>query len=137
MKAIDTIANSTLIGASLEAVALSGEDIVPHFFGSFFRAFPEQRDLFQRPQATQGKMVNEMISLIQGVAANLEWVDEVMVDCVARHHRYGNLTVSQFRIAIDILIETLATIASSGWRTEFSHAWSTVVDQMIRRLSYI
>lgn len=119
-----------LIKASLEAVVASGIDIVPEFFARFFAIWPEQRDNFQRPLATQGQMVTEMLDFLMAQASGEVWVARSFESCVDRHHSYGAIAPADFARCLTLLVETLAHAAGPCWKPEFTRAWSGPVDKL-------
>lgn len=121
------------IEASCEAAARSGRDIIPDFFERFFEAYPEQRDLFQRPVVTQGQMVNEMTAYILGFAWREAWVEASLADCIGRHNSYGHMS-HKFRHALALLIDAIAAAAGPSWRHEYSHAWHCAADGLCHSL---
>lgn len=126
--------DSDMIDASLEAVAQSGVDIVPAYFERFYSTFPEQLEAFNRPNATQGAMVNEMISFIAASASEEAWVDAAVDDTAARHSSYGEISPDQFKRAIDILIEVLANAGGAAWRPEHTDVWLVHAKRIEARL---
>lgn len=127
----ETLTDAALIEASLEAVALSDKDIVPLFFERFYAAYPEQRDCFSRPNATQGTMVNEMLSFLAALAANEPWVEKSIADCIAKHQSYGDVTAEKFEGAISILIEVMTHEAGPNWCPAYSDLWNAAAHRFI------
>lgn len=111
--------DAALLQEALEAVADSGIDIVPLFFERFFEIHPEQRDSFNRPVATQGAMVNEMLEYICAIAVREEWVEASIAATLAKHHSYGDINGALFGSALNILTDALAAAAGAAWTPEF------------------
>ncbi|WP_225008838.1 globin [Novosphingobium percolationis] len=124
---------STLL-ASLDAVAETDIDITPIFFERFFAAHPEHRDSFNRPQATQGAMVNEMIEYLAALEVNDPWALEAIDAMVAKHHSYGDISESVFDDALDILVETLEEVAGERWTAQNSARWRAQASRMKGRI---
>ncbi|MFM6830671.1 MAG: globin [Novosphingobium sp.] len=119
--------------ASIEAVALTSIDVVPMFFDWFFQAQPEQRDNFNRPGATQGAMVNEMIAFLADLACGDASVDHRIHDCISRHHSYGAIASAQFAEACEVLHETMKSAAGRNWVPEYSRVWAMLIDRLRTR----
>lgn len=130
----DTTLAIATFEASLATVAKSDVDIVPEFFSRFFAAHPEQREGFYRPGATQGAMVNEMISFLAAVAAREEWVLGAIEDSMAKHQSYGVVAPELFKSALDILVETMAAVAGTEWRAEYADLWSLLTSQLMQQI---
>lgn len=122
--------NATLIETSLEAVSASGIDIVPAFFTRFFSVWPEQRDNFQRPLATQGEMVTEMLDFLTAQASGEGWVADSFENCVDRHHSYADIDSADFARCLMLLIETLADAAGPAWKPDFTQVWLASVERL-------
>lgn len=119
-----------LLEASIEAVARADVDIVPAFFERFYAAHPEQRDNFNRPGATQGAMVNEMLTILGLLADDKAASDALVADCLARHHSYGDIAGTDFTEAVQILMETMQAAAGPAWLPDYSTAWSTLLGRL-------
>lgn len=119
----------TRFDASIEAVALTGVDIVPLFFERLFERYPEQRDNFQRPAATQGAMVDDMIALLAEFASGSPTARAALHDCLDRHQSYGPIAIEHFTEAWNILLKTCEVVAGRDWSTRFSQYWSNLVAQ--------
>lgn len=132
------MSGADVIEASLEAVVGDGLDIVPFFFARFFAAHPDQQHNFQRPQATQGAMVNEMLDYLIAIDGNEVWLKDALDATLAKHHSYGDLAVPVFESALNILVTTLAQAAGGRWTPCFQAEWDRrigAVMAMIRLLS--
>lgn len=125
------IDDRALMEASLEVVANSGIDIVAEFFDRFFAAYPEQRDSFQRPQATQGAMVTEMLDYLLAQGAQEGWVDGSFAECTQRHDSYSNIAPVDFANTLRILVQTLAFAAGAEWRPQFSDVWGRQIEGLM------
>lgn len=119
----------TRFDASIEAVALTGVDIVPLFFERLFERYPEQRDNFQRPAATQGAMVNDMVALLAEFASASPTAQATLQDCLDRHQSYGPIAIEHFTEAWNILLKTCEAVAAGDWGARFSQLWSNLVAQ--------
>lgn len=119
----------TQFDASIEAVALTGVDIVPLFFEHLFERYPEQRDNFQRPAATQGAMVNDMIALLSEFASGNPTAQVRLQDCLDRHQSYGPIEIEHFTEAWNILLKTCAAVTGDDWNPLFSGLWSNLIAQ--------
>lgn len=115
--------------ASLLAAATSDQDIVQEFFTRFFARHPGQRDSFNRPNTTQGAMVNEMIALLEAIAAQEIWADQTLESSVALHQSYGEICPHLFESALNILKDTMASVAGEKWHPEYELSWQQLIKQ--------
>jgi len=112
-----------ILEQSLWAVAESGEDITPHFFKRLFESYPDQEKSFYHPADTCGTMVNEMIEMLMALAAEETWVDNSTRSLVMAHRCFGDIKLPLYAESLQLLIDTLADLASDNWTPEFDKAW--------------
>lgn len=122
----------SIISASLDVVAETGIDITPIFFDRFFSDHPDQRDAFNRPQTTQGAMINEIIDFIIALEADDDWITDAINSTVAKHHSYGDISPVDFENVLRTLVETLSTVADQRWTFDFSQAWFTQISRLMK-----
>ena len=120
--------NSDLIAvmeSPLFAIAEADIDVAPILFDRFFAAFPEHRVVFINPVAARGRMTNETIEAMMGLATDEYWVPTTIVNFVDLHSIYGNFPASLYAAFIDLLVDTLADAAGAAWTSEADAAWRT------------
>jgi hemoglobin-like flavoprotein len=111
--------------APLFAIAEADIDIAPILFDRFFSVFPERKATFINPEASRGRMTNETIEAMIGLATNAQWVPTTIVNFVDLHQIYGDFPASLYNGWIDLLLDTLAEAAGSAWTAESDKAWRT------------
>lgn len=109
--------------ALLEAAGEAGVDIVPIVFDRFFAAFPEARALFPHVEAAAGRMVNETLEAMLGLAENAWWVETTIVNFVDLHRNYGAIPAAQWTAWVDMTVDALAEAAGERADGESVRAW--------------
>jgi len=125
---------------TLEIVAEAGKDIVPLFFERFYLAYPEERVRFCNRAASEGLMVNEMLSMLLAQAAGEPWLQTMMRARVNTHHDHGDIQLEQYRVALDMLVDVLKTAAAERWQPEYHDVWreaATKLFAIIAKLSVV
>ncbi len=124
--------NETLsaMEAPLFAIADANIDIAPILFDRFFAAFPERRAVFINPDAARGRMTNETIEAMIGLATNEQWVPTTIVNFVDLHTVYGDFPASLYYAFIDLVVETLADSAGDAWTAESEAAWRIQAERL-------
>ncbi|MGP1281654.1 MAG: globin domain-containing protein [Parasphingopyxis sp.] len=107
--------------ALLEAAGEAGVDIVPIVFDRFFAEFPEARALFPHVEAAAGRMVNETLEAMLGLAENAWWVETTIVNFVDLHRNYGAIPAAQWTAWVDMTVDALAEAAGEG--ADGERAW--------------
>lgn len=115
---------------TLDAIAASDEDLVPAFFRRFFQRYPELAPRFHNRASSQGTMVNEMILMLLAEAAGEAWLPTFLRAQVSTHHRHGEIALEHFRGSLDLLVESLAEAAGSGWNAVQYAAWRGAADRL-------
>ena len=126
--ALDT--RHALMLASLDLVAERGVDIVPRYFARFYAAFPDDEANFHNRAASQGAMVNEMLTMLLAQAAGEQWVPMIMRAQVTTHYTHGEIALSQYRDALTLLVDVLAEAAGPGWTDVHDQAWREEADTL-------
>ena len=98
--------------ALLEATGEAGVDIVPLAFDRFFAEFPDAPALFPHVEAAAGRMVNETLEALFGLAEDAWWVETTVVNFVDLHRNYGDISAIQWVRWVDIVIDVL--VESTG-----------------------
>ncbi|MEM8696347.1 MAG: globin [Pseudomonadota bacterium] len=109
--------------ALLEAVGEADVDIVPIVFDRFFAAFPEARDLFPHVEAAAGRMVNETLEAMLGLAENAWWVETTIVNFVDLHRNYGTISSAQWAAWADMTVDVLIEVAGEAHDAAGERAW--------------
>lgn len=104
--------------ALLEAAGEAGVDIVPIVFERFFAAFPDARTLFPHVEAAAGRMVNETLEALLGLAEDAWWVETTIENFVDLHRNYGDIPPAQWTAWVDMTVDALADAA----RADEAHA---------------
>ena len=123
--------------ASLDAVAEAGGDIVPVYFERFFAQRPADSAMFHNRAASQGAMVNEMLSMLLAQAGNEEWVPMMMRAQVTTHWDHGEIALQRYRDALDLLVDVLADTAGARWLPEYEAAWRGQVERMFALIARV
>jgi hemoglobin-like flavoprotein len=118
------------IEASLFAIAEANIDITPALFERFFETFPEQRAPFLNLDAAAGRMTNETIEAMIGLATNEHWVPTTIVNFVDLHRNYGDFPASLYAAFIDMTVDALAQAAGTAWAPESNAAWRAQADRL-------
>lgn len=120
----------TIMEAPLLAIAEADIDIAPILFDRFFAAFPERRAVFINPDAARGRMTNETIEAMIGLATNEHWVPTTIVNFVDLHTIYDDFPASLYAAFIDLTVDTLADSAGTAWTAESDAAWRMQADRL-------
>lgn len=125
--------STDLIGvmeAPLFAIAEADIDIARALFDRFFAAFPEHRAVFINPDAARGRMTNETIEAMIGLATDEYWVPTTIVNFVDLHRIYGDFPASLYAAFIDLVVDTMADAAGPAWTSEADTAWRTQAQRL-------
>jgi hypothetical protein len=107
------------------AIADRGVDIAPLLFERFLGSFPEQRETFTNLQAAMGRMTNETIEALMGLATSEFWVPVTITNFVDLHRNYGEIPLAQYVAFVDMVVDALADAAGPGWTCAQELAWRT------------
>ena len=116
--------------APLFAIADSDIDITPALFDRFFATFPEQRAAFINLDAAAGRMTNETIEAMIGLATDEHWVPITIINFVDLHRNYGDFPASLYAAFIDMTVDALAHAAGAAWTDESNAAWRAQADRL-------
>lgn len=123
-----TIDDTAAMIAVLEAVGEADIDIVPQVFDQFFAKFPASRPLFLNLQAAAGRMVNETLEAMIGLAENAWWVESTVVNFVDLHRNYDEIPPEHWIAWIDMTVDAL--IDAGGENAEGERAWRRQADAL-------
>ena len=112
--------DSDLIEATISTLEI---DITPLLFDRFFAAFPEQRAAFHNLEAAAGRMTNETVEAMVGLASDEPWVATTIINFVDLHRNYGSFTPELYAAFVDMTVETLATASGTKWSEAQNDAW--------------
>ena len=98
-------------------------DITPPLFDAFFTAFPEQRAAFHNLDAAAGRMTNETVEALIGIASDEPWVTTTIINFVDLHRNYGSFTPELYAAFVDMTVDTLARAVGSEWTPAQDGAW--------------
>ena len=115
--------DSDAMMALLEAAGERDIDIVPLVFDRFFARHPDTRELFPNLEAAAGRMVNETLDALVGLAENAWWVDTTIINFVDLHRNFGTITEAQWHDWIDMTIDTLAEAGGDEAAAASKPAW--------------
>ncbi len=121
-----------LMEASL--VAVGERDLRPAIFDQFFAAYPHHRAAFLNLEASSGRMINETLEMMMGLAEDAKWVEVTIVNFVDLHRNYGAFPVADYDAFIDMAVNSVADAAGKEWTSPVASAWArqaTRLKQMI------
>jgi hypothetical protein len=120
----------TAMDAPLFAIAEADIDITPALFDRFFATFPEQRAPFLNLEAAAGRMTNETIEAMIGLATNEHWVPTTIINFVDLHRNYGDFPASLYAAFIDMTVDALADAAGVAWTGESNAVWRAQANRL-------
>lgn len=118
-----TIDETAAMMAVLEAAGETGVDIVPIVFDRFFAEFPDTRELFLSFEAAAGRMVNETLEAMLGLAEGAWWVESTVVNFVDLHRNYAAIPMTQWTAWIDMTVDALVEAAGEDSDSNGARAW--------------
>ncbi|MEQ1548024.1 MAG: globin [Chakrabartia sp.] len=120
----------SLMEAPLIAIADADIDITPALFDRFFERFPEQRAGFFNLQAAAGRMTNETVAAMIGLASDESWVPVTITNFVDLHRNYGVFPASLYAAFVDMTVDIIAESAGKSWTKESEKAWRTQAERL-------
>jgi hemoglobin-like flavoprotein len=120
---------------TLLAIAETGTDIAPLLFERFLAAFPEQRAAFTNLEAAMGRMTNETVEALMGVASGEFWVPVTITNFVDLHRNYGTIPLAQYVTFVDMVVDTLAEASGTGWSSAQEAAWRAQATRLNRMIA--
>jgi hemoglobin-like flavoprotein len=116
--------------ASLIAAAESDIDIRQIVFERFFAAFPETRPSFYNLEAASGRMINETLEAMIGLADKAPWVTTTVVNFIDLHRNYAEIPFEQYADFVDMSIDALAIAAGDTWSAAAQQAWELAAERL-------
>lgn len=92
-------------------------------FESFFERFPQHKPAFLNLEASSGRMINETLEMMLGLAEDARWVKVTLENFVDLHRNYGAFPAIDYAGFIDLLLDHLAKAAGEDWTAEAATAW--------------
>lgn len=126
---------ATVMERSLLTIADADIDIVPLLFTRFLAAYPEQRAAFTNLEAAQGRMTNETVEALMGLATHAYWVPVTIANFVDLHRNYGEIPLDHYVAFVDMLVVTLAEAAGPDWTREQELAWQSQAKRLNRMIA--
>lgn len=120
---------------TLLAIAETGVDIAPPLFERFLAAFPEQRASFTNLEAAMGRMTNETVEALMGIAGDEFWVPVTITNFVDLHRNYGTIPLAQYVAFVDMVVDVLAEASGAGWSSAQDAAWRTQARRLNRMIA--
>lgn len=116
-----TTAQHQAMEASLETISI---DVTPIVFERFFATYPQQKGNFYVPEVSCGRMVNESVSILLGLAADERWAPPAIENFMGLHRaNYDPISLSEYGRFLDLLVDVLAEVAGSDWTEAAEAAW--------------
>ena len=112
--------NVDILEESFDLVAPRGDELVAVFYGNLFVRAPQVRPLFARVEMKKQRAM--LLVLLRKSLRNLDAIAPKLRELGARHVAYG-ATPEAYPIVGEVLIATMAQVAGSAWRDEYSEAW--------------
>jgi hemoglobin-like flavoprotein len=113
-----------ILEESFDLVAPRGEELVDRFYNHVFTTAPEIKPLFAHADWTrQVQMALGVFVLLRKSLRNLESIVPALRSLGARHANYG-ARPEHYAIFGEALLSTMAEIAGSAWRPEYTEAWA-------------
>lgn len=130
MKSVAALSPHAEMTRTIEAIGAAGVDIVPLYFERFFARYPAQLGLFHNRASSQGAMVNEMLTMLLAQGQGEDWVPTMMRAQVTTHFDHGDIELTQYRGALDLLVEVLGQAAGRDWNAAQATAWQAQADRL-------
>ena len=121
--------------APLLAIAEHDIDIVPLVFERFLAQHPEYRKDFYNLEAAAGRMVNETIEAMVGIADGAYWVATTITNFVELHRDYGVYSPDLYSSFVDIVVDTLEGAAGEAWTADVNAAWRAQAKQLCEMIA--
>lgn len=121
---------AVIMEASLIAAAESDLDIRQIIFDRFFAAFPNTRPLFYNLEAASGRMINETLEAMIGLADDAPWVTTTVVNFVDLHRNYAAIPFEHYAAFVDMTVDALAVAVGDTWPSEAQKAWDVAAARL-------
>ena len=117
--------------ACLSAIGDADIDIVPIVFERFFATYPQHRAEFINIEAASGRMTNETIEALVGLATDEYWVPTTIINFVDLHRNYGSYNASLYAAWIDIVIDVVRESTGDNWHPSHEAAWQRQAKRLV------
>ena len=108
---------------SFDLIAPRGEELMDEFYTRLFEAAPAVVPLFAGTDLKRQKaMLLGTLVLLRKSLRDLDAIVPKLRELGARHVRYG-AEPEHYPVVGEVLIGSMATVASSAWRPEYERAW--------------
>lgn len=119
--------------ASLEAISI---DVTPLVFERFFATYPRQKGNFYVPEVSCGRMVNESVSILLGLAADERWAPPAIENFMGLHRaNYDPISLDEYGRFLDLLVDVLAETAGPAWNEAADAAWRAQAERFKRLIA--
>ena len=113
---------------SFDLVAPRGEELVEVFYAKLFAAAPAVRPLFAHTDLRRQKaMLLATLVLLRKSLRDLDAIVPKLHALGARHVAYG-AQPEHYPVVGQVLIESMADVAGTAWRPEYTTAWAAAFD---------
>lgn len=109
-----------LVRGVVEAVGRHPE-FGPRFYGRLFEAAPQVQPMFGDVDAQQRKLVDELTAMVE-LLGDLPGLEARAADLGSRHRGYG-VRAGHYRVARDVMRETLDEVLGDEFSDEARDAW--------------
>lgn len=103
--------------------SIGDRDLRGPVFERFFADFPQHKLAFLNLGASSGRMINETLEMLLGLADHAPWVKVTLENFVDLHRNYGAFPARDYEAFIDLLLDHVASAAGDGWTDEAAAAW--------------
>lgn len=120
---------------TLLAIAETGIDIAPLLFERFLAAYPGQRATFTNLEAAMGRMTNETVEALLGLASCQYWVPVTIANFVDLHRNYGEIPLAQYAAFVDMTVDALLEAAGPSGTAAQEAAWRAQAERLNRMIA--
>jgi hemoglobin-like flavoprotein len=111
------------------AVSGRSEALVERFYSTIFAKHPELRGMFPADMARQREHLATALAVIARNYAQLELLEEPLMEMGARHLAYG-ARPEHYGIIRDAMLEALAWVQPELWTADVAEAWRTAIERV-------
>jgi len=129
----DTRVESAAITQTIVPVAFDPERFAGIFYGRLFERAPGLRGLFPSDTQAQGVKLAQTLVLLVSAQAHAEALVPTLRDLGARHRGYG-AEPEHYKVAGEVLLETLALMNADAWTAQAHADWSDLHDWVVRQM---
>ena len=103
--------------------SIGDHDLRGPVFERFFADFPQHKPAFLNLETSSGRMINETLEMLLGLAEDAPWVKVTLENFVDLHRNYGAFPARDYAAFIDLLLGHVEQAAGGGWSEEAATAW--------------